>query len=815
MNDRRATPRDPSVSPPRRTTSSGFRRFVDLCADFLMEYRRILLVIFVAMTIGFGYSASKIKIDPGFLKQIPMTHEYMQTFKKYMTVFPGGNNLLVNIRWKGEGDIYNQEFMDTLRKVNDAVFFTPGVDRGKLASLFTPNTKYLEVTEDGFKGDVVVPSQFSSSNPEDLAAVKVNVTRSGVIGRLVSTDLKSAMVSAELQELTTEAGGKGVNPYEISQKMEEIRQKFESKNIEIGIIGFSMVVGDVVNGLLTVFQFFGLAFVITTLLLFFYCRSLKLTVVALVVALLPVVWLCGLLPLITIDGHPMGIDPMSILVPFLIFSIGVSHAVQMTNAWKMEILNGATPERAAHGAIRKLFIPGTVALLTNALGFMVIMTIEIPIVRELGITACLGVLLMIITNKMMLPIILSHLNLERSALKPNELDAVGKHPLWWRLSVFTQPKPALGIFALCMVLLAVGVVESRKLQIGDIGVGAPELRENSRYNIDTKNIARDYLIGVDLLTIIAEVNNVKEGCLDYRVMNAVERFTLFMRGVDGVQSVISSPTIGKVVVAAQNEGNPRWAAMGRTFDALRQGGAGYNPEFGINTEACQAIQIMVFLKDHKGTTLAHAVAEAKRFIAGEKGEEYVKFNLAGGNGGIMAATNEAVEAAEMTMLVAIFGAISLLCLITFRSWRAALCIIIPLTLVSILCNALMPILGIGLKVATLPVIALGVGVGVDYGIYLFERIQHEMEHLGSDLRTAFYEAMCQRGTAAVFTAITMSIGVGTWALSALKFQADMGLLLAFMFLVNVLGAIFFLPALAAWLNMPSRKADAAGDSEHA
>ena len=124
---------------------------------------------------------------------------------------------------------------------------------------------------------------------------------------------------------------------------------------------------------------------------------------------------------------------------------------------------------------------------------------------------------------------------------------------------------------------------------------------------------------------------------------------------------------------------------------------------------------------------------------------------------------------------------------------------LPLVLTSVLGNALMAFMGIGVKVATLPVVALGVGVGVDYGIYLYERIQHEME-AGRDLRNAFYEAMCQRGTAAVFTALTMSIGVCTWAFAALKFQADMGVLLSFMFLVNVLGAIFLLPALAAWFN---------------
>ena len=163
----------------------------------------------------------------------------------------------------------------------------------------------------------------------------------------------------------------------------------------------------------------------------------------------------------------------------------------------------------------------------------------------------------------------------------------------------------------------------------------------------------------------------------------------------------------------------------------------------------------------------------------------------------MAATNEAVDAAEITMLVWLFVAISVLVLWEFRSLTAWLCIVLPLALVSLLCNAVMAMLGIGLKVSTLPVIALGVGVGVDYGIYLYERMQHHFRR-GESLSEAFYHALCERGTAAVFTAVTMSIGVGSWAFSALKFQADMGLLLAFMFLVNMLGAIFLLPALAAW-----------------
>ncbi|MDX9945375.1 MAG: MMPL family transporter, partial [Azonexus sp.] len=216
---------------------------------------------------------------------------------------------------------------------------------------------------------------------------------------------------------------------------------------------------------------------------------------------------------------------------------------------------------------------------------------------------------------------------------------------------------------------------------------------------------------------------------------------------------------------------------------------------------CNTMQIMVFTRDHQGSTIAHVVNEVKKFIAANPSEN-LELKLASGNVGVMVATNEAVDSAEVTMLIFLFASISLLCLLEFRSWRATLCIIVPLAIVAVLCNALMAWLGIGLKVSTLPVIALGVGVGVDYGIYLYERMAHELEK-GVGLPAAFLEALRQRGTAAAFTAATMAIGVGTWAFSALKFQADMGILLAFMFVVNMLGAILLLPALAAFLISPA------------
>jgi predicted RND superfamily exporter protein len=508
--------------------------------------------------------------------------------------------------------------------------------------------------------------------------------------------------------------------------------------------------------------------------------------------MIPVIWLLGLLPLL---GY--GIDPMSILVPFLIFSIGVSHAVQMTNAWQLEVIGGADGLTAAHKSFLKLFMPGAMALLANALGFLVILYIEIDMVRELAITASLGVALMIVTNKMLLTILLSWMSLSPAEMARAAGKKNGGDWLWRSLKRFAEPRFAGFVLLGAAVLLAVGTWQSRELRTGDLGKGIPELHDDSRYNRDTAAIVDNFSIGVDVLSVIAQSRGVDGACTDHRIMDTIDRFEATLKNVHGVQGVLSLPGMAKVVNAGWNEGSPRWRVLSRDATILAQSVTPIDTGTGLLNTDCNAMQILIFTRDHQGTTIAHIVREIKKFIA-DNPSDNLELKLASGNVGVMVATNEAVDAAEVTMLLFLFASISLLCLLEFRSWRATLCIIVPLAIVAVLCNALMALLGIGLKVSTLPVIALGVGVGVDYGIYLYERMANELEH-GRSLPDAFFQALRQRGTAAAFTAATMAIGVGTWAFSALKFQADMGILLAFMFVVNMFGAILLLPALAAFL----------------
>jgi predicted RND superfamily exporter protein len=293
-------------------------------------------------------------------------------------------------------------------------------------------------------------------------------------------------------------------------------------------------------------------------------------------------------------------------------------------------------------------------------------------------------------------------------------------------------------------------------------------------------------------------------CLSRDVQDKLENFEFTMRQTDGVAAVRSLSSFATAVTQDFAEGWVKWRMVPETKEQIAQA-VGFATRFGneFRNSKCNALPLSIYTADHRATTIAAVVDQVKRFKA-ENDSDTLRFRLASGNVGVMAATNEVVHRADKIVNLTLFGAVTLLCLVTFRSIRITLCIVIPLALVTLLCNAIMALLGIGVKVNTLPVIAIAVGVGVDYGIYLFERIRHDMRERGMSLQSAFVEALKQRGTASLFTAVTMTISVATWVLSPLKFQADMGLLLAFMFLVNVFAAILLLPAVAAYLIRPAK-----------
>ena len=774
------------------------QKLIEKLSAIIFNNRKIWLIVFAILTVGFAISASQLKVDAGFNKMVPLKHPYMKVYKEYETVFGGANRIAIALVQK-QGDIYNPEFMAKLKALTNDILVLEGVDKPSVRSLFTPNTRFIEVVEEGFAGGNVIPATFQGT-PADMIVVRGNVQKSNEIGRTVATDFTGALVMAGLLEAIPKDGGRveKLNYFELSNKLDELRAKYEGPNHTVHIIGFAKAVGDISAGARGVIMFFLIAFIITAVLMLWFVKDLKLTLVALVVAMMPVLWLLGTLPIIG-----FGIDPLSILVPFLIFSIGVSHAVQMTKSWEHEVISGTDSLTAAKHSFATIFIPGTLALVTNVLGFAVIMLIPIDIVRELGITASLGVAWMIVTNKMLLPILLSYLSMSKKVLGKGVTQEHRVERIWHAASGCVQKKRAAVIVAVSVVVLALGLWKAHDLKVGDYGSGVPELRATSRYNMDNAVIVQKFAVGVNTLGVVAQTKGVQGACTNYDIMSSIEKFDWYMQNVEGTQSVISLPGLARNINAGFNEGNLKWRQLPREATMMAQSVTPIDTATGLLNPDCSAMQVLINTTDQQGDTLKRLVSEAKN-ISKEINSDKLEFKLATGNMGVAAATNEAVDSARYEMHAAIFGALLLMCWATFRSLRATLCILIPLAIVSILCEALMPLLGIGLKVSTLPVIALGVGVGVDYGIYLFDRLEVHLEE-GMDLGAAFFEALKERGAAMVFTAVTMTLGVGTWAMSALKFQADMGVLLAFMFFLNMLGAIFLLPALATFLLKPHKK----------
>lgn len=758
----------------------------------IFTHRILTIGVFVAVTLVMGFFVTQLRVDAGFSKHLPRDHEYMKTYAKYRQAFGGANRVLIACMVK-QGDIFTLEFFKLLKEVTDDVFFITGVDRARVQSLFTPNVRFTEVVEDGIAGGNVVPDDFRPT-PAGLAQVRKNILKANIVGRLVANDFTGAIVSVQLMEVDPNTGEK-LDYIEVAKELEEkIRAKYETPGadgrFEIRIIGFAKVIGDISAGASRVVLFFIGTFLITAILVFLYTQSFKLTVIPLAASLMAVVWQLGMLRLLG-----FGIDPMAILVPFLIFAIGVSHGVQMVSAARAELVLGTRAFEAACNSFRRLLLPGGIALASDTIGFITILFIKVRIIQELAITASIGVAAIIFTNLILIPVLLSYVTYDENYLEKIRRRSAQIEPFWRALAHVTRPRLAVIVLLAAGAIVLLALSWARDVRIGDLHRGVPELRADSRYNIDSDIISERFSIGVDMISVIVET--IPEGCIDYEVMTLIDRFAWHMQNIPGVQSVVSLPQIAKVLNAGWNEGNMKWRVLPRNKDVMVQAVAYVPTSSGLLNTDCSVMPVMMFTADHRAETIDAIVSAVKDFRQ-QFASPAVRFRLATGNVGVMAATNEEVAASQFPILMYLFAAIILLCLVTFRSVRATLCIVLPLGLVSILAYALMARLEIGLKVSTLPVVALGVGIGVDYGIYIYSRLESILA-LGEPLGEAYRHTLRITGIGVLFTGLTLGIGVATWIFSPLKFQADMGILLTFMFLVNMLGAVLLLPALASVL----------------
>ena len=760
--------------------------------NFLFGHRGTVLAIFAALTLVMGWEASKLRISAGFDKLLPSGHEYIKTFDDYRGQLHDANGIAVVVHPR-HGDIWNAATLKTLLDVTQAVTFLPGINRGSVTSLWTPNIFVTQITEDGFTSDLLIPGTTTPDalTPDVIGQIRDRVVKGDYIGKLVAKDGSSALIAAEVMDPDPHTG-EPLDYIAFGHSLEDqIRKKFENQDVEIQIIGFAKEVSDIADGAEGVLLFCGIALLLTILAVYWYCRSWTLTLQKIICSMTTLIWQFG-----TVHLLGLGLDPLAILVPFLIFAIGVSHGVQQINFMVREVAGGADMYTAARRSFSGLLIPGVLALATTLVSFITMVLVPIPMIRELAVVASIGIAYKVVSNLIMLPLAASYSKVTKEWGQLSQQRRESRGDLMSRIARIAEPRNAWIMCALTGVIFVSAVLLSQGRVIGSLQPGSPELRADSRYNVDSRAIAASFDVGLDWLTTVIEVP--AESCGNVELLKLVDEFGWEMQNVPGVISAESVASLTKLYNSGLNEGQPKMSTIPRDSHTLSYNIAQAHEAGAITGKGCKWMAVNLYLTDHKATTIQGVVAAVKQFRI-THATEGVEFRLASGNAGVEAATNEVLASEELPMLLYVFGAILLLVFLAYRDWRAMLACCLPLAVATYIGYAFMKLLDIGLTVATLPVMVLSVGVGVDYAFYIYNRLQLHMAR-GENIVDSFEHALKETGVATVFTAITLSVGVATWSFSALKFQADMGKLLAFMFMVNMVMAITALPAFAVVLE---------------
>ncbi|MFA6148051.1 MAG: MMPL family transporter [bacterium] len=758
---------------------------------FFFGHRWQTFAVIGIFTAVMAFFALQLHMTAGFEKQMPIGHEYVETFNKYRGDLFGANRLNFVVKAR-VGTIWNQEALTRLYDVTQAVMYLPSVDRVGVQSLWTPNAYVNEITEEGFRADQIIDGRITPEalTPETVARIRKLTGEGGYIGTLVSHDQTSAMVTAEISEIDRE--GRKLDYVAYNRVLEDtIRKKYEDGKFEIQIIGFAKQIGEIANGASGVLEFCGIALLLTAFAVYWYCRSLRFTILPIVCSLTSLVWQFGTLRLLG-----FGLDPLAVLVPFLVFAIGVSHGIQQINFIVRGLAHGKSTEQAARESFTGLLIPGTLALVTAIVSFITLVLIPIPMVRELAITASIGVMYKIVTNLLMLPLAASCFTFTKEYAEGAMLKREARSRWLHALARVAEPRNAVITVMITVAIFGMSVWKSRGRVIGTLQPGAPELRPESRFNRDAVAISNAYDMGLDWLTVVFEAppgsdRNAAIGAF-------VDDFTWKMSNVPGVMSVDSYSNQVRLYNEGYNEGNPKMFVV--PIDPMNT--AGLNAEIarlrGYMSKDASMTAAHMYLTDHKAVTINGVIQAAKEF-RNTHHLENVKVRLAAGNAGLQAAINDEVEKSELPMMLYVYAAILVLVAIAYRDLRAMLACCMPLAVGTFIGYWFMKELEIGLTVATLPVMVLAVGIGVDYAFYIYNRLQLHLGQ-GATIYQAMEKALAFEAMATIFTAITLAVGVVTWSFSPLKFQADMGKLLAFMFIVNLIMAMTALPAMAVVLE---------------
>ncbi|HIF17876.1 MAG TPA: transporter [Cycloclasticus sp.] len=752
----------------------------------VFAFPKVTAGVILAITAFFAMQIPAVKMVSNFADLLPQGHEYIQTHNTLTETFGGANTVIVDIK-VDEGTIFTNDVLARIKRLTDKVDALPAVNHNLVNSLTHRNTRRVWLNEYGtMKSAPYYDPLKEHYSDEELQAMQNQVVANPrVYGLLVSPDLKSALIKGTLNE--------GDLDYEeVFNALTKLRDEEQADGLTIYASGQPVLVGWVTSYVSEVIQIFGYTLAILLILLVAYFRKLYGLLLPLIGIALTTTWGLGMLSLL---GY--NLDPLMLVVPFLVSARAMSHGVQIVERFYSELGEVGNKEQAARNTFEGLFRPGSLGVISDAIGLLLISLGTVPINDKLAIYASLWAGSVIVTVLIFLPVMLQIL--------PQKGEKSTEHPILEKLfpvvsKISCTRKGALTTLFVSLGLVIGGVYLSSKVQIGESESGSPLLYADHDYNVSA-NAINSAFPGSEEMFILAH-SDKPHGLKQPDAIKALADFQNYMMldpelgGTKGLPDLLSQAS--RII---RND-DPRWLVYPK--DEFESGGLMFaymmsSPIPGALLEFIdpdeQNANIVFYYKDHKGETIRRAIHMVKEWSNSAAAQvEGFSLKLAGGLIGVTAAVNEASYETNVVVIPLVFLLILVFVTAFYWSVHAGWLMLLAMGFATTLTYAYMGIVGLGINVNTVPILAAGIGIGVDYSIYIMDKIKEQYAKLGS-FEAAIEKAINTTGVAIGFTAFSLIAGVIMWVLlSTMRFQADAAMLLIVMLLLNALAAMFLVPA---------------------
>lgn len=765
----------------------------------LMKYRLAALVAIAAVTAFFAYYAVNIELLTDFNDLLAGDHPYVQIHKKFRERFGGANLTTIALEVKN-GDVFNMETLAKLQRINKAMYYIPNINNLQVASIADRKVKNITSDAGGlYRAAVMWP--LLPKNEEELQALKKTImSNEGVYGQYVSLNNKMLLITADFWE-------RAIDYRVIFEKLQEIVKNEQDENHVIHMVGEPVLYGWVYHYMPQMIQIFIVTLIVVVALLFLYSRNLRGVLLPMLSGLVSASWGLGLAGFL---GY--NIDPLIMVIPFLITARVISHSVQMLSRFYDEVGKVHDPVIAAERSFYGLFSPGMLSIITDAAGVAVVIITPIPLLYKLAVMGTFWVVSIVVSVLVLDPILLSYLPAPKKVQDEAHMNFYQRFLGYVGRTAFGMGKyVTVGI---TLLILGVGGWYSQYLIVGDINPGSPILWPDSVYN-KAQGVINANFPGADQMYIVFDakpqfkkIATREEGVMVVKRTHVLRKFEEFQRHLESLDEVAFTVSISDLIRMVNMKlmaDNPRWDQLpispehsGEIFYMLMASSEPGDLDRYTNFDYTEAA-VTAYFKDRKGDTIRTVIEKSKEFIKNNPMEEG-DFYLAGGLIGVLAAANETIFEDQTISIVLALLVVFITCGFTYRSVVAGILFTIPLAICNYLTFAYMAFKGIGLNINTMPVAALGIGLGIDYGIYVVSRIKEEYHEL-HDLQAAIIRAMETAGSAVFFTASTLISAVIFWYfLSDLRFQAEMGLLLAIWMFISMLAGMILMPTLIAMLK---------------